>query len=77
MVDFGYTHTGINKQLVKEEKIKTESINRSFEIFNINKTKNREVTRFAPLKLEINRYKKHIDIAVMNLNSIDIFLGYD
>jgi len=31
-----------------------EPMNRSFEVFNINKTKNKEVTRFTLLKLEIN-----------------------
>jgi len=37
-------HTGINKQLVKEERIKTELIDRLFEVFNVDSTKNREVT---------------------------------
>jgi len=40
----GYTHTGINKQLVKEEKIKTEPMNKSSKVFNIDGTKNGEVT---------------------------------
>jgi len=44
LVDSGYTHTGINKQLVKKEKIKIKPMNRSFEVFNVDKTKNREVT---------------------------------
>ena len=38
------THTGINKQLVKEERIKTEPMNRSFKVFNADGTKNGEVT---------------------------------
>ena len=58
LVDSGCTHTGINKQLVKEERIKTEPIDRSFEVFNADRTKNGEVTRFAPLEVEINRYKE-------------------
>ncbi len=44
LVDSGYTYTGTDKQLVKEEKIKMEPINRSFEMFNADGTKNREVT---------------------------------
>jgi len=44
LVDSGCTHTRINKQLVKEEKIKTRPIDRSFEVFNADGTKNREVT---------------------------------
>ena len=39
LVDSGCTHTGINKQLVKKEKIKTEPMDRSFEVFNADETK--------------------------------------
>jgi len=48
-----------------------------FEIFNINRTKNEEVTKFISLELEINGYIKSIDIVVTNLNSINIFLEYN
>jgi len=44
LVDSGCTYTGINKQLVKKEKIKMEPMNRSFEVFNTDRTKNGEVT---------------------------------
>ena len=54
-----------------------EPINRSFKIFNANKTKNGEVTRFVLLELKINRHMEQIDIAVTNLNSMDMFLGYN
>jgi len=66
-VDSEYTHTGIDKQLVKKERIQTKPIDRLFEIFNIDTTK----------KLKINKHKKQINIAVMDLNGIDMFLGYD
>ena len=33
-------------------------INFSFEVFNANETKNREVTKVAPLEIEINGHKK-------------------
>jgi len=59
-VDSRYTHIGINEQLVKEEKIKTKLADISFEIFNANDangTKNREVTRFALLEVEINGHR--------------------
>jgi len=48
----------INKQLVKEEKIKTELMDRSFKVFNADGTKNGEVTRFVLLEVEINRHKE-------------------
>ena len=52
-------------------------MDRLFKVFNADRTKNREVARFVPLKVKINKYKKQIDAAVMNLNSIDMFLEYD
>ena len=54
----GCTHTGINKQLVKEEKIKTEPMNRLSKVFNTDGTKNGEVTWFIPLEVKINGYKE-------------------
>ena len=77
LVDSGCTHTRINKQLVKEEKIKTESIDRSFKVFNTDRTKNGEFTQYILIEVKINRYKEQIDIVVIDLNSIDMFLEYD
>ena len=54
-----------------------EQMNRTFEVFNIDKTKNEEVTRFALLKLEINGHIEKINIAVIDLNSMNMFLEYD
>jgi len=54
-----------------------EPINRLFEIFNTDRTKNGKVTRFAPLESEINRYTEKIDIIVTDLNDMNMFLGYD
>ena len=52
-------------------------MNKLFKIFNINRTKNEEVTKFISLELEINGYMKSIDIVVTNLNSMNIFLEYN
>ena len=76
-MDLECTHIEIDKQLIKKEKIKTESIDRSFKVFNVDRTKNRKVTWFVLLKVEINRHKKQINVAVMDLNGTDMFLGYD
>ena len=54
-----------------------EPIDRSFEVFNTDGIKNGEVMQFVSLKVEINKYKEQIDAAVMDLNNIDMFLGYD
>ena len=58
LVDSGCTHTGINEQLVKNKRIQTKPVNFSFEVFNVDRTKNGEVTRVAPLEIKINGHKK-------------------
>jgi len=77
LVDSGCTHTGINEQLVKDKRIQTKPIKFSFEVFNANGTKNREVTKVAPLEIKINRHKKTLEAVIMDLNGTDMFLGYD
>ena len=39
--------------------------------------KNGKVTRFTLLELEINKHTEQINIVVTDLNSTDMFLGYD
>ena len=77
LIDFGCTYIGINKQLVKEEWIKTRLAEISFEVFNANSIKNGEVTRFVLLEVKINRYKEQTNTAVTDLNKMDMFLEYD
>jgi len=77
LVDSGYTHTGIDKQLVKDKRIQTKPINFSIEVFNMDRTKNGEVIRMAPLEIKVNSYRKQLEAAVIDLNKMDIFLGHD
>ena len=77
LVDSGCTHTGINEQLVKDKKIKTKPINFAFEVFNADGTKNGEVTKVAPLEIEINGYKEQLNTVVTDLDGIDMFFGHD
>ena len=77
LVDSGCTHIGINKQLVKDKRIQMKVIDFSFEVFNANGTKNREVTKVAPLEIKINKYKETLEAAVMDLDRTDMFLGHD
>ena len=58
LVNFRYIHIGIDKQLVKKKRIQTRPIKFSFEVFNMDRTKNREVTKVASLEIKINGYKK-------------------
>ena len=57
-MDLGCTHTRIDKQLVKKERIQTKSIDRLFKIFNADGTKNGNVTWYIPLEVKINRHKE-------------------
>ena len=77
LVDSGCTHTGIDKQLVKDKRIQTKRINFSFEVFNADGMKNREVTKVAPLEIEINSHKEKLEAVVMDLDRTDMFLGYN
>ena len=77
LVDSRYTHTEINKKLVKDRRIQTRLINFSFGIYNTNRTKNRDVTKVALLEVKINKHKEHIEVAVIDLNGMDMFLGHD
>jgi len=77
LVDSGCTHTGIDKQLVKDKRIQTKLINFLFKVFNANGTKNGEVTKVAPLEIEINRHKKTLEVVVTDLDGTDMFLGHD
>ena len=77
LVDSGCMHTGIDEQLVKEKKIQTKALDFSFEVFNTDGTKNGEVTKVAPLEVEINGYKETLEATVMDLAGTDMFLGHD
>ena len=77
LVDSGCTYTEIDKQLVKDKRIQTKVIDFSFEVFNMNGMKNGEVTKVAPLEIEINGHKETLEAAVTDLDGTDMFLGHD
>ena len=58
LVDSECIYIGIDKQLVKEKRIEMKPINFSFEVFNVDRTKNGDVTKVAPLEIRINSYKE-------------------
>ena len=60
LVDSRCIHIGIDKQLVKDKKIQMKPLNFSFEVFNADRTKNGEVTRVAPLEIEVYSHKKQL-----------------
>ena len=52
-------------------------INFSFEVFNTDGTKNREVTKVISLEIEVNGHIEQLEAIVMDLNGMDMFLGHD
>jgi len=77
LVDSGYIHTEIDEQLIKNKRIQTKLINFSFKVFNTDETKNGEVTKVAPLEIEINIHKETLEAAVTDLDGTNMFLGHD
>ena len=77
LIDSGYIHTRIDKQLVKNKRIQTKLINFSFKVYNVDRTKNRKVIRIVSLEIEINGHKEYFEAAVTDLNGTDIFLEHN
>ena len=77
LVNSACIHIGIDEQLVKDKRIQMKPINFSFEVFNADRMKNGEVTKMAPLEIEINRHKEKLEAAVTDLDGINMFLGHD
>ena len=73
LVDSGCTHTKIDEQLVKNKKIQTKPINFSFEVFNIDGSRNGKVTKVVPLEIKINGHKETLEAAVMDLDRTDCY----
>ena len=67
----------IDKQLVKDKRIQKRLINFSFRVYNIDRTKNKDVMKVALLEVKIYRHIKHVEAAVTDLNSTDMFLGHN
>ena len=63
--------------MVKDKRIQTKKINFSFKVFNVDGTKNGEVTKVAPLEVEINGHKEILEAAVTDLDRTDMFLGHN
>ena len=76
-MDSGYTHMGIDKQLVKDKRIQTRPINFSFEVFNADRTKNREFIKVVSLEININGHKEQLETIVTDLNRTNKFLEHD
>ena len=63
--------------MVKDKRIQTKLINFSFEVFNTDRMKNREIIKIVPLEIEINGHREQLEAAIIDLNGMDMFLGHD
>jgi len=77
LVNSRCTYIGIDEQLVKDKRIQMKPINFSFEVFNVDRTKDGEVTRVVSLEIKVNDHKEQLEAAVIDLNRTDMFLGHD
>jgi len=77
LVDSRYIYTEIDEQLVKEKRIQIKLMNFSFEVFNADGRKNREVTKVVLLEIKINGHKEILKAAVTDLDRMDMFLEHD
>jgi len=64
------------KVKVLVDSIQMKPIKFSFKVFNTDGMKNGELTRVAPLEIEINGHKEQLEAAVTDLNRIVMFLGH-
>ena len=62
---------------MKDKRIQTKLINFSFEVFNTDRMKNREIIKIVPLEIEINGHREQLEAAIIDLNGMDMFLGHD
>ena len=79
LIDSGYTNTTIARKTVEEKGISTKPLPRPFNIYNSNRSRNREKTirEFVPLEINSNGHIEQINAVVLEIKETDLFLGHD
>ena len=79
LIDSRYTRFCINQQFVINHKILTKQMPLAIPVYNTDSTlnKNRSIKNFATLQLAINNHYECIDFTIIELENIDLFLGYN
>jgi len=79
LIDFGCTHMTIAADIVQREKLPTEKIKTTMEIYNSDRTRNkyRKIKEVVPITLEVGGHTEQINAVVSGITETDIFLGYD
>jgi hypothetical protein len=79
MIDSGCTHTCINKETVSRQAIPQVKLPKPIRCTNSDRSisGNKLITDFVKVEMNINGHKEDIDVVVTQLDSADIFVGYD
>jgi len=79
LIDSRCTNTTITRKTVKEKEIPTKSLPKLFNVYNSDRSRNREkiIREFVPLEINSNRHIEQIDAVVSEIKEMDLFLGHD
>jgi len=79
LIDSGCMHTTIAADTVQREKLPTEKMKTTMEIYNSDGTQNKygKIKEIIPIILEVGGHMEQINVVVSGITETDIFLGYD
>ena len=79
LLDSGCTGSCINRQFVNKHHIPTQRMPIPIPVYNADGTRNQAgpITEMAELVLAIGEHQERIQLAVTNLGSTDLFIGYE
>ena len=72
-------NTTITRKTIEEKGISTKSLPKPFDVYNSDRSRNREKTikEFVPLEINSNRHIEQINVVVSEIKETDLFLGHD
>ena len=79
LIDSRCMNTTITRKTIEEKGISTKSLPKPFDVYNSDRSRNREKTikEFVPLEINSNRYIKQINAMVSKIKEMDLFLGHN
>ncbi|KAF9441507.1 hypothetical protein P691DRAFT_649800, partial [Macrolepiota fuliginosa MF-IS2] len=79
LIDSGCAHTCINKETVIALDIPVKELENPIEVINVDRTKNKKgwITDKVDIDINLGRHKETLEAVVSNVESADVFLGYD
>jgi len=79
LIDSRCMNTTITRKTIEEKGISTKSLPKPFDVYNSDRSRNREKTikEFVPLEINSNRHIEQINVVVSEIKETDLFLGHD